>query len=128
MSDLALLMRLPFVCRQVIGAAAATSVSLQPPAGEQYILQEVMMYHDDTGVNHDLFLNINDGVTSVMVPVGAAVAPDVRVRLSSFLTFPIVIHPSTLLTLNCAAMTAAKHLVIEGIYYRVRGILGWNNL
>lgn len=128
----------PYV-KTATGAAAGTTVDLQPSAGEIWIVAWAQGYHDDNGAPRVIGFQLNDGVSYVNVGTGVSVANGVCIPLyhtnpdgvagksGSDWAFPLVLNTAMKLTLVGVAIGAGKKLYINALVYRVRGIGPWSN-
>jgi hypothetical protein len=123
--------------KNVEGVAAATSVDLQPPAGEQWVIAWAEGKHDDNGGARVCGFQIHDSVTSVNVGPGVAIANDLCLPLyqtnpdgvagksGSDWNLPLVLNERAHLTLVGVAIGAGKKLYISALVYVFRGIGPW---
>lgn len=127
------------VVKSVAGAAAGTSVDLQPSAGEQWVVAWAQGLHDDNGAARVIGFQLHDGTTSVNVGTGVSVAngvcipfyqtnPDgVAGKAGNDWKLPLVLNEAMHLTLAGVAIGAGKKLYINALVYVYRGIGPWSN-
>jgi len=121
----------------VAGIAAATSVDLQPPEGEQWVIAWAQGLHDDNGAARVCGFQIHDGITSVNQGPGVSIANGVTIPLyhtnpdgiagksGSDWVLPLVLNARMHLTLVGVAIGAGKKLYINALVYVFKGIGTW---
>jgi len=123
--------------KNVAGAAAGTTVDLQAPAGEQWVVAWAEGRHDDNGGSRVVGFQLSDSVTLINVGPGVSVAmgiccpfyqtnPDgVAGKSGSDWNMPLVLNARNKLTLVGVAIGAGKKLYIDALVYVYRGVGPW---
>jgi len=121
------------VVKTVTGAAAATTVDLQPTEGELWVVAWAQGLHDDNGGSRVCGFQIHDGTTSVNVGPGVSIAYGITIPLyhtnpdgvagksGSDWGLPLVLNGKTHLTLVGVAIGAGKKLSINALVYVFKG-------
>jgi hypothetical protein len=122
----------------VAGVAAGTTVDLQPPEYEQWVVAWAQGRHDDNGGARVIGFQIHDGTTSVNVGPGVSVAngvcapfyqtnPDgVAGKSGADWLLPIVLNAKQHITLVGVAIGAGKKLYIDALVYKFKGMGVWS--
>lgn len=126
--------------KTVAGAAAATTVDLQPAEGEQWVVAWAQGLHDDNGGARTLGFSIHDGTNALNIGPGVAIANGVCIPLyqtnpdgvagkaGQEWQLPLVLNSVCHLTLIGVAIGAGKKLYINALVYVYRGIGPWSNV
>jgi hypothetical protein len=134
--NIVLLRGVPTV-KTVAGVAAATTVDLQPPEGEQWVVAWAEGLHDDTGGSRICGFQVHDGTTAVNIGPGVSIAngiciplyqtnPDgVAGKAGNEWQLPLVLNAKNHLTLVGVAIGAGKKLYINALVYVFKGIGTW---
>lgn len=133
-----LLLRAPLEVVSVSGAAAGTTVDLQPDTGEVWLVAGAIGFHDDNGGARVCGWQLHDGVTELNYP-GASIANGVYLPVynwnsagaanysGSDFMLPLVLNQVTHLTFVGVAIGAGKKLYIRAAVYKFRGFGPWSN-
>jgi hypothetical protein len=125
------------VVKSVQGVAAATSVDLQPGAGEQWMIAWAQGSHDDNGGARVIGFQLHDGTTSVNMGPGVSAVngicipfamtnPDgVAGKSGGEWAVPLILNEKMHLTLAGVGIGAGKHLLIEALVYVFKGAGTW---
>lgn len=121
------------------GAAAGTTVDMQPSAGEQWIVAWAQGEHDDNGAARVIGFQLHDGTNSANIGPGVSVTNGVTIPLyqtnpngaagnaGNDWKLPLILNSTMHLTLVGVAIGAGKKLYIHALVYKVRGVGPWSN-
>lgn len=108
------------------GAATVTTLSFAPAAGEEWIVWDAWISHDDPAAR-DLGFQVYDGASTITIPHTSAVAAGTKCKISDKIATPIILRETEAIVFTASALAAGKKLTGDFLCYQVRGRAPWVN-